>query len=94
MEAAPANISITIIVTARAINVTPFIFLSFITKTKANEARYRNMAGQIKEIISIKISEMKAEALENNTSFTFEEQPIFHNKTPPLFFLNFFLNLF
>ena len=42
--------------------------------TKANEARYRNMAGQIKEIISIKISEMKAEALENNTSFTFEEQ--------------------
>lgn len=42
--------------------------------TKANEARYRNMDGQIKEIISIKISEMKAEALENNTSFTFEEQ--------------------
>ena len=42
--------------------------------TKANEARYENMIGQIKEIVNITISEMKADAIENNTSFTLAEQ--------------------
>lgn len=42
--------------------------------TKANEARYENMIGQIKEIVNIAISEMKSDAIENNTSFTLAEQ--------------------